>query len=548
MELAKLTKLVVILASQALLMACGSGSSDSAGVPDSPIDPAPTIPVPDVTWPEYDTQLKAALRDTNGETLKVSGAINIKPPQDDQDIHQYDLHWIDIESNAVSEDVIQSLLASELANQSFTMTIETGITMPNANSQLVLIAKDLNGQNLELDIIAFQDFTGNALVSGKGGNITQSWEYGVDRDFLKAHVETINGNDFCSFDNGLVMIIDMQNVRDRRDDMVIDDELYPAYSFNCTDSYQHNERAIWGYLGNEEDDIIVAYSPLNDALHYATVTYDMMFKYLGRPPFNDKYRLRIHYGEDFYSDIFWDGAYANFGDEYYTSAYGSVGLDIVAHELGHGFLQHNSPLKVGLATYHKDALSLHEGFADMSGAAAKYFYHGEFDWQHGAETHSPNAREGDKIVVMEGGLPSYLDYNPALNNRYGNMGMVTYPFYLLTNKWGMDRSYPIMLDAAQYCWQPSMIFPEIAQCILEAATNRGEPTQDVIDAFKVVKIKLFEEGTLAHFGALQIKRQVSFTDTSVSTSETSEWHWDFGDGNTSNEKNPLHNYVEGFSH
>lgn len=543
MTISKFNKFLLLSLSQVFLLACGSGSSNNEAT--TPNTPPPITSVPDVTWPEDDIALRAALRDTNGETLSVSGTINIKPPQDATAIFQYDLYWFDTLNEILLGEVLQTLLVSEFNEPFSSMEIDGGLIMPNEDVQLAIVAKDINESHLEQFTINFQDFTGNALISGKGGTIAKSWVYGEDRPYLNAHVETINGNDICSFDNGLVMIIDMQNERDRRDDILVDDDLYPAYSFNCTNDLTHNGKEIWGYLGNDEDDIIVAYSPLNDALHYATITYDMMFKYLGRPPFNEKYRLRVHYGEDFYSDIFWDGAYANFGDEYYTSSYGSVGLDIVAHELGHGFLNHNSPLKVGLATYHNDALSLHEGFADMSGAAAKYFYNGETNWNHGAETHSPNAREGNKVVVMEDGLPSYLDYTPTTKDRYKNMGMVTYPFYLLTEKWGMDRSYPIMLDAAQYCWQPFMIFPEIAQCILDAAINRNEPAQDVIEAFKAVKIKLFDEGTLAHFDAVQIKRNISFSDTSVSTSETNEWHWDFGDGNTSTEQNPVHDYVEG---
>ena len=532
----KIFKVYLIVAIQMLMVACGSSSSDKE---------IEVIPDPDVIPPKNDTNLRAALRDTNGETLKINGTISINIPQDAQAIHQYDLYWIDTNSDELIGEVINSILASELNEQLPIMEIENTIDIPNENAQLVLIAKDINGDKLEQDIIEFLDYTGNAFISGKGGTIAQSWVYGEDRPFLNAHVETINGNSICTFDNGLVMIIDMQNERDMRDDIVVDDELYPAYSFNCTDSFEHNGRNIWNIAGGDEDGFLVAYSPLNDALHYATVTYDMMFKHLGRPPFNDKYRLRIHYADNYNSGIFWDGIYANFGDEPYTSSYGSVGLDIVAHELGHGFLSHNTPLKLGLATYHRDAVTLHEAFSDMSGAAAKYYYLGETHWQHGEETQSPNGRDGSKIITREGGLPSYLDNSPTILDSYSRMGMVTYPFYVLTNKWGMDRSYPLMLDAAQNCWQPYMIFPEIAQCVLDAAINRNESSQDVIDAFKEVKIKLFEEGTMAHFDALQIKRNISFSDTSVSTSETSEWHWDFGDGNTSNEKNPVHDYIEG---
>ena len=536
------TMRLFILGASLLLSACGSGSNgDSTSQPTPGV---PVIPDPDVVWPVNDTGLKAALRDTNGETLKVSGQLNIKTPELIEDIGQYELYWIDALSEEIQGDIILEILPEELEQESSQIEISESLIMPNDNAQLILIAKDSQGEALYSDIINFLDFSGNALLSGKGGTALQSWIYGEDRDFLFAHLDTINGTDFCSFDNGLVMVVDMENERDQREAIVADDILYPAYSFDCSESLIHNAKPIFS-IDTEEDDVVVTYSALNDALHYATVTHDMFFKYLGRPPFADKMRLRVHYGSDFSSAVFWDGAYANFGDELFSSSYGSVGLDILAHELGHGFLNFNSQLTLDFSNYTKDALTLHEAFGDITAAAAVYYYTGELHWLHGEETQSPHARDASKIITEEGANPSYLDYDPAQVNQYLSIGFISYPFFLLTDKWDIHRSYAVFLDAAQYCWAPTLNFTQAAQCVLDAAENKGEPQQDVIDAFKSVKIKLFDEGTLAHFDFEFKKQVISFSDTSVSTSQASNWHWDFGDGHTSDEQNPVHEYAQG---
>ena len=49
------------------------------------------------------------------------------------------------------------------------------------------------------------------------------------------------------------------------------------------------------------------------------------------------------------------------------------------------------------------------------------------------------------------------------------------------------------------------------------------------------------QGTIG-FSALILGQTVNFTDQS--TIGATEWAWDFGDGNTSNEQNPVHNYTE----
>jgi len=512
-----------------LLSACGGSSAGDHG---------PKIDEPDVIFPVNQQDLFAAFRDTHGEPLKIGGSLEIRPPINGENIATYELYFANPLSEQVEGETLFTLEAQ--ANQSSqTIEINEALTLPQDNSQLKLIASNTQGEEVFSTMVRFLDYTGNSQVGGKGGTALASWEYGVDRDFLMAFEENINGTNYCTLDNGLVMVVDLNNQIDERQDITIDDALYPAFSFDCSDSHFNTQKIVYDF-----DDTVRTYSALNDAFYYGTVTYNFFFKYLGRPPYPEKMRLRVHYADDFNSNIFWDGEYANFGDELYSNSYGSVSLDIVAHELGHGFLTKNSKLDKNFAAYSKDALTMHEAFADMTGAATKYFYTGQLHWSHGEEI-TTRVRDLSSIITEPGAIASYLDYNDGGINYYLRTGMLTYPFYTLTQKWGMARSYSLFLEAAQYCWAPTMDLPQGAQCVLEAAINRDENTQDVINAFKAVKIQLFTEGSLAHFDISAKKEVISFTDTSVSSSQVNQWHWDFGDGQTSNEAAPVHSYAQG---
>ncbi len=51
------------------------------------------------------------------------------------------------------------------------------------------------------------------------------------------------------------------------------------------------------------------------------------------------------------------------------------------------------------------------------------------------------------------------------------------------------------------CWHAQTTLTEAGQCIKENADLAGLPEEDVVAAFKTVKIQLFNEGVLSHFNA-----------------------------------------------
>jgi hypothetical protein len=219
-------------------------------------------------------------------------------------------------------------------------------------------------------------------------------------------------------------------------------------------------------------------------------------------------------------------------------------LDSIAHEVGHGVLNRISELNLFEHDISTDARTLHEAFGDISGVMAKYEFTGHTDnWIHGEESEG-FTRHLDKIKTESGAIGSYLDYDDAGDNFYLRIGMISYPFYLLSNQWGIEPTYMVYLSAAKTCWLAQTTLTEAAECIKQQAGFAGLTEADVVAAFKTVKIKLFDEGVLSHFTAEKFKLRTQFSDNSRSTSEVTQWHWDFGDGQTSTESSPEHTFAQ----
>ena len=372
------------------------------------------------------------------------------------------------------------------------------------------------------------------IIDTDPAKVESVWVYWVDKQ-----------GGLCVFDNGLVSVTNMNNTRDEDwennlDNMLaneVNDNAFPAYSFLCKELPTHNLDVI-------EDEVGVwTYSTLNDAMFYGTVVYDILNKYLGAPPLKEKIRLRVHYGYQYETTVYWDCAYAIFGNAY-GFMYSVASLDAIAHEIAHGVLNRFSDLDFFEQELSADARTVHEAFGDISGVIAKYELTGESDnWVHGEESHGLT-RHLDRIKTEEGAIDSFLDYQDAGDNFYLRIGMITYPFYLLSNQWGLETAYRVYISSAKMCWHAQTNLTEAAQCIKENADLAGLPEEDVVAAFKTVKIQLFNEGVLSHFNAEKFKLRIKFTDNSQSTSEVSEWHWDFGDGQSSTETNPEHTFTD----
>jgi len=522
-----ISRLVLVLLTSTLL-ACGSDGSPQGG--DNTGDTT-QIPVNNIT----DTFFK----DTHSAAGKLSGNIQIevvddRPSASTQSIWVY---WADEWGNTLGESWLKT--APETPYQIATLT---DVSIPEGAKALVLYPANSTGLALHGSLIPFHDFIGNALLSGPGGNEMSAWYYGETRAKIAVQRQE---NGLCVFDNGLVSVTDMNNTRDavweasRGSGLPnqADDVAFPAYEFLCDQEPVNTYKDITDEVGTW------TYSTLNDAMFYGTIVYDTFLKYLGEPPLEDKIRLRVHYGNQFDTSVNWDGAYANFSDGYLTH-YSMASLDSIAHEVAHGVLIRMSELNIFERELSADARTLHEAFGDISGVMAKYEFSGHSNnWVHGEES-SGWVRHLDQIVTETGAIPSYLDYDEAGDNYYKRIGMITYPFYWLVGRWGLETSYKVYLNSAKSCWQALTTLVEAAECIKQQTEIAGLPTDDVIAAFKTVKIQLFEAGVLSHFTAEADGLGVTFSDDSRSTTQVTSWLWDFGDGNTSTDASPEHAYAE----
>ncbi|MBU6954767.1 PKD domain-containing protein [Hahella sp. HN01] len=474
-------------------------------------------------------------RDQDGAVGAIGGGVEVQLLKAAAQGERVRLYWMDSTQGAR----LGGLVAESDSAAPTHVTLPNGSQPPQEDAQLFAYTATAAGESKDGAPVKFLDYQSNAEVQGHGGSALANWRYGVDRPTLKV---TKSEDGRCTFDNGLVQVIDMANRVDAGyagdHSNTVDERNFPPYDFDCSASMENSFRTIWV---DEAETEVWTYSSLNDALFYGTLTHDMFAKYLGEPPLEDKLRLRVHYGSSWQANVYWDGAYANFSDAL-GAAYGLATLDIVAHEIGHGVLSRISRLKL-VAAMSNDARTVHEAFGDISGVMAKYEHTGELNWEHSKESNY-GMRQLDRIVTETGAIASYFDYDEAGNNVYLRIGMMTYPFYQLANKWSPERAYQLYIKAARDCWDPQMDMRGAAQCLRTAAIAMGESEQDVVTAFRAVKIKLLEQDTLAHFKDENYMLRVEFVDDSRSDSIVASWRWEFGDGLVSTEASPQHLYDE----
>lgn len=121
---------------------------------------------------------------------------------------------------------------------------------------------------------------------------------------------------------------------------------------------------------------------INDAHGYAEITLNMLSSWFGHDSIDDRgFRIvsRVHYGRN-YENAFWDGTQMTYGDGATTFYPLSGAVDVVAHEIHHGFTTKHSNL-----AYSGEPGGLNEGFSDIAGKTAEFFYKPVANWDLGAD-------------------------------------------------------------------------------------------------------------------------------------------------------------------
>lgn len=246
-----------------------------------------------------------------------------------------------------------------------------------------------------------------------------------------------------------------------------------AFSFPCSD--------------NTVREINGAYSPLNDAHHFGAVVFQMYKEWYETAPLTHKLLLQVHYGNE-HENAYWNGTAMQFGDGK-NIFYPLVSLDVVSHEVSHGYTEQNSQL-----IYAGQSGGINEAFSDMAGEAADSF-------GNGGQT--PDFETGSAIFKQEGRALRYLcqpsrdgrsiesakSYFEGLDVHYSS-GVFNKAFCLLakTSGWTVRTAFHAFLVANRDYWTPSTNFAQGAQGVVDAASDLGYSTQDVINAFAAVDV------------------------------------------------------------
>lgn len=262
----------------------------------------------------------------------------------------------------------------------------------------------------------------------------------------------------------------------------------------------NNKYSRWGGTVHEFDcventfkEINGAYSPINDAHYFGNVVFDMYKEWYDAAPLDFKLALKVHYGRSV-ENAYWTGSVMLFGDGA-RRFYPLVSLDVVAHEVSHGFTQQNSNL-----VYSNMSGGMNESFSDIAGEAAEYFMN----------MNKPESERNDWLVgetIFKGDSGKALryfadptkdnysighvdDYNERRNEVHSSSGIFNRAFYNLatTDGWSLKKAFDAFVLANKVYWTSNSTFDEGGCGVKNAAADLEFSVDDVIAAFDVVGV------------------------------------------------------------
>lgn len=309
------------------------------------------------------------------------------------------------------------------------------IVYVDAKSGEVIFAYD-NLQSAKLNIVG---------ATGPGGNEKLGkYEYGKS-GLPKLRVD--KQGDTCFMRNEYVETYDMNHARPSDKGRI--------HQFPC---YENTHKPING-----------AYSPLNDAHYFGDLTFKMFNEYLKMSPLKTKLKIKVHLSNN-YENAIWDGTSLSFGDGA-DRFYPLVSLDIVSHEVAHGFTQRYSNL-----FYRNQSGGLNESFSDIAGEAAEYFKFGKVDFRSGEDiVKTPNTSRNMLNPTQDG---KSIDH--AKDFRYGmdvhhSSGVYNRAFSLISQKsgWNPKKAFLMFAKANQKYWTVMTDFNKAGIGTLDAACDLG---------------------------------------------------------------------------
>ena len=380
--------------------------------------------------------------------------------------------------------------AKNLHNQNKSLST-TELVYENESSKLFIYTNDENGRaRLVYKVSFFVDDTNgnmparpNYIIDAATKEVIKSWnglmhnrvgvgpggnekigkyEYGKDMPKLDLRA-TSRGE--CFMTNSKVRTVDLKN------------GYFGAKTFH------------FACFNNDNDAVNGAYSPLNDAHYFGEQVFNMYREWYEKDPLTFKLIMRVHYGTG-YENAFWNGSSMTFGDgrSYF---YPLVSMDVVGHEVSHGFTEQNSNLE-----YMGQSGGINESFSDMAGKATEYFTFGDNTWGIGDDI----TKGKEPLRFMDDPTKDKFSIDDARNydewlDVHATSGVFNKAFYILATSsgWNIKKAFDVFVHANTYYWTQNTDYKDGALGAIYSSEDLGYNLQDVVAAFKQVGIECTEE-------------------------------------------------------
>ncbi|MFT5823189.1 MAG: Zn-dependent metalloprotease/chitodextrinase [Crocinitomix sp.] len=319
----------------------------------------------------------------------------------------------------------------------------------------------------------------------------------------------------------------------------------------------------WDNVNPEEDEVAT------DAHWGSEMTYDYYFDIHGRNSIdNAGFQLNsyVHY-DAAYDNAFWDGSRMTYGDGN-VSFSPLTSIDVAGHEVTHGLTSNTAGL-----IYSMESGALNESFSDIFGTAIENFGRpDDWNWTLGEDIgifgplrsiENPNA-EGDPDTYF-GDFWADLDGGDS-GGVHTNSGVQNFWYYLLTEG-GVgtnDNGDDYDVSAVDFEASSSIAFRNLTVYLTPSsnfADARFFAIESAVDLYGVCTFEVEQTANAWYavgvgdiynpiteadfFTADSLGCAIPFTvNFSNESTNAITYEWDFGDGETSTEENPVHVYTE----
>lgn len=303
-----------------------------------------------------------------------------------------------------------------------------------------------------------------------------------------------------------------------------------------------------------------------DAHWGAEQTYDYFLSQHNRNSIdNNGYKLvnLLHYGNNFVN-AFWDGNKMIYGDG--NASIGPlVSIDIVGHEITHGVTANSAMLLL-----EDEPGALNESFSDVFGVLIDWYARPQVaNWTVGEEVSSSIRSLADPSVNNDPKYYKGVNWKTLGGADFGgihsNNGVQNHWFYLLVNGGndtneagntysingiGLEKAAQIVYRNLTVYLTPTSNYAEARFYSILSAQDLYGPCSPEVEAvtnawFAVGVGEAYIPGNTADFEISYHTACKPFTVNFTNKSQNAEsYHWDFGNGDFSNETNPSYVYNE----